>query len=234
MASGQASASVASVGAAVNPMPGGSEQTARVQLTAVGLECERSGRILFSGLDFSLLPGEIVQIDGSNGTGKTSLLRILLGLTPATEGEVLWCGTPLQDAREEYFGDLIYVGHNPGVKADLTARENLRIAQALGRPNGAMSIEQALARLGIAEMIDRPVRALSAGQRRRIALARLLVARARVWALDEPLTALDAPGRRVVEELLYEHIDGGGMAILTTHTPLDLAGRSVIRIHLDP
>ncbi len=192
------------------------------RLSAQGLCCVRHDRRLFDALSFTLRDGEILQVEGANGSGKTSLLRMLCGLVQPDEGAILWDGADIQDARAEFLADVIYIGHAHGVKEELTARENLRFAQALG-PAGHTSIETALDRVGLYGYEDVPARALSAGQRRRVALARLLVRAARLWILDEPFTALDRAGRELVEALLAAHIEGGGLAVLTTHQPHALA-----------
>ena len=200
-------------------------------LQALGLECVRDERVLFSGLDFTLEAGQILQVQGRNGSGKTSLLRILCGLSPPAEGEVRWCGESIQSARAEYCTELAYVGHAHGVKGELTPVENLRMAQAMNRSRAA-DLEEALALVGLRGFEDVPSRFLSAGQRRRVALARLLVLDATVWILDEPFTALDVHGVDYIESVLLDHKARGGMVILTTHQPLRMDDSHVTRIHL--
>ena len=204
---------------------------AGVFLQAVDLECVRDDRVLFRGLNFTLEPGQILQVQGRNGSGKTSLLRILCGLSPPAEGEVRWCGENIQSSRPEYFAELAYVGHAHGVKGELTPVENLNLARGLGRASGMEPVE-ALEHLGLAGYEDVPSRFLSAGQRRRVALARLLILQARVWVLDEPFTALDVHGVDFIESMLLGHKNRGGMVMLTTHQPLRMDESHVTRILL--
>ena len=201
-------------------------------LEAVNLECVRSDRLLFAGLNLSLRPGNLIQIEGPNGSGKTSLLRILCGLTSATQGAVRWCGQDIRKARADYMAEVAYLGHSPGIKGDLTPIENLAIARGLAQANSGTSVDEALGRLEMTDFDEQPVRTLSAGQRRRVALARLLATRATLWILDEPFTALDRSGVRLVEEMLAGHLASGGMAVLTTHHPIDVAESHVTRVDL--
>jgi len=202
------------------------------RLTAEGLSCVRDDRTLFRDLSFSVGPGEVLQVDGRNGSGKTSLLRILCGLTTPSGGEVLWGGQPLARVRTDYLLELAYLGHAAGVKLDLTPVENLRIARALKRAREEIGIEEALERVGLLGFEDVPVRSLSAGQGRRVALARLVATRARVWILDEPFTAIDRRGVADVEALIAQHTESGGMAVLTSHHPVRLPGCQVRNLHL--
>jgi heme exporter protein A len=201
-------------------------------LEARDLECVRDERILFTGLSFSVTPGEVVQIEGDNGSGKTSLLRILSGLALAESGEVLWQGAPLHRVRSDYFANLAWLGHAHGVKLELNPLENLRVARALKRPRGDVDLEEALAAVGLAGFEDVPARMLSAGQCRRVALARLLVTRAQVWILDEPFTAIDRRGVRDIEDLVTRHTAAGGVALLTTHQMARLERCKVVSIRL--
>jgi heme exporter protein A len=187
-------------------------------LEASNLDCRRGGRPLFRGLSFSLQGGELLRIGGANGAGKTSLLKILCGLLAPDAGEVSWLGTPIRRLREDYSRHLVYLGHAPAVKDDLTAVENLSVACTLaGREVSAGQARQALESYGLAAS-DVPVRRLSQGQRRRAALARLLLsAHAPLWLLDEPFAALDTGAARFTEELISRHVAAGGAAIYTTH-----------------
>lgn len=202
------------------------------RLEAQGLECVRNDRVLFRDLCLSLAPGQVVQVEGPNGCGKTSLLRILCGLRPADAGEIRWDGVPLSTARPEYHEALAYVGHRHGVKGELTARENLRFNRALGGGVAGRAPGEALERMGLAGFEDVPCRTLSEGQRRRVGLARLLTGQHRLWILDEPLAALDRAGVAVVEALVRDHARDGGMAVLTTHQAVKLEGCALTRVSL--
>jgi heme exporter protein A len=207
-------------------------EPAAPRLSGVGLTCVRDDRVLFRGLSLAVQPGEVLQVDGPNGSGKTSLLRILCGLSLPAEGTVLWSGHPIARVRPEFLLDLSYLGHAPGVKLELTPVENLRITRALKRPRTDLSIEEALERVGLLGFEDVPARALSAGQCRRVALARLFVTRSRLWILDEPFTAIDRRGVADIEDLIAEHTRAGGMVVLTSHHPVRLPDCRVSSLHL--
>jgi heme exporter protein A len=186
-------------------------------LEARNLECERGGRVLFRGLSLVAAPGELVRIAGPNGAGKTSLLRILCGLLTPADGDVRWNGAPIATLREDYARHLVYLGHAPAVKDELTAPENLDIACRLaGLKTTRRSLTEALARFGVPE--GPLLKRLSQGQRRRAALARLVLsAGVPLWLLDEPLTALDARAAASLESLLAEHAARGGAVVFTSH-----------------
>jgi heme exporter protein A len=186
-------------------------------LQATDLACERGARVLFRALSLSLEPGELLRVAGGNGSGKTSLLRILCGLLAPAQGEVRWNGTPIRELREDYGRDLVYVGHAAAVKDDLTAAENLSISCRLaGAGSGRQSVLEALRRFAVPH--DVFLKKLSQGQRRRAALARLLLSDAApLWLLDEPFVALDTAASTLVEELILAHVAAGGMAVYTTH-----------------
>jgi len=186
-------------------------------LKAVQLSCVRSDIELFRDLSFELLPGQLVQIEGANGCGKTSLLRILCGLSRAAEGEVMWRSREIEHCRPEYYAEMAYVGHNNGLKANLTCEENLKVSALHNHLKAAHDIEQALEKMGLEELIDEFAGKLSAGQQRRLALARLLLTDAPLWILDEPFTALDLASRELMENIFDQHCQAGGMIILTTH-----------------
>lgn len=184
------------------------------------MECLRGDTVLFSGLSFRIDSGQLLQVAGANGSGKTSLLRILCGLRAPSEGGVLWCGRPVAENRSEFWSQMAYIGHDDGVKMELTAYENTRISRGLAAAPATTSPEDALAKLGLEGYEDVPARVLSAGQRRRVALARLLVNDAKLWLLDEPLTALDEHGQALGLELLLGHVRCGGMVVVASHHAL--------------
>lgn len=198
-------------------------------LQAADLECERGGKVLFRGLSFSLAVGESLRVAGANGSGKTSLLRILCGLLPPSSGEVRWQGAPIRGLGEEYSTRLVYLGHAPAVKGDLTAAENLAIAcQLAGDTIADGSIREALGRFGLAGE-QQPVRRLSQGQRRRAALARLALSDARpLWLLDEPFSALDADGIALLNTLTRDHMARGGAVVFSTHQDPGIAAARTI------
>lgn len=198
-------------------------------LEARGLLCERDERTLFSDLSFSLKAGEWVQITGSNGAGKTTLLRLLTGLSRPDAGEVLWQGQPLHKVRENYHQNLLWIGHQPGIKTRLTALENLHFYH---RDGDITQCLDALAQAGLAGFEDIPVNQLSAGQQRRVALARLWLTRAMLWILDEPFTAIDVNGVDRLTQRMAQHTELGGIVILTTHQPLNVAESKIRRISL--
>jgi heme exporter protein A len=199
-------------------------------LEASNLDCRRGGRTLFRDLSFSLRRGELLRIAGANGSGKTSLLKILCGLLAPEAGEVRWQDTPIRRLREDYTRHLVYLGHAPAVKDDLTAAENLAIACTLaGRTASPQQAREALESYGLAAG-SVAVRRLSQGQRRRAALARLLLsADAPLWLLDEPFAALDAAAARFTEELIASHVAGGGAVVYTTHQEANI-GAAVLRV----
>jgi heme exporter protein A len=189
------------------------------------LACSRGDHRLFSGLSFTLHPGQIMQVQGANGSGKTSLLRTLCGFIQPDEGQILWRGKRVRELGEDYFAELLYLGHLNAIKDELSALENLQMSAGLA--GYTVSEKQAIAvlrRMGLQRREHLPVRVLSQGQRRRVALARLLTSDAHLWILDEPLTALDVGAVGLMQELIGEHLSNGGMTIFTTHQPLQVAG----------
>ncbi len=193
------------------------------------LSCIRDDRVLFEELDFSLKPGQVLLLEGKNGSGKTSLLRILCGFREPDSGQVLWCGNSINDS--QYYADMAYVGHLDGIKKELTVLENLKVSLALSRV-GQYSIQQALEKVKLAGYDDVLVQALSAGQKRRLSLARLLITQNSVWILDEPFTSLDKQGITLIESLMIEHCANGGMIVLTSHHETDLHGVDIQHILL--
>jgi len=199
-------------------------------LEAASLRCERGGRILFDRLSFRLRDGELLRVSGANGSGKTSLLRVLCGLLTPTQGAVRWKGEPVAALREEYGKELVYLGHAPAVKGDLTAAENLSIACTLaGVAAKKEDVQSALARFALPG--DVPVRRLSQGQRRRAALARLALSGAvPLWLLDEPFAALDAEGIERLSALLSDHAKRGGAVVFTTHQDAGVAATQTLEL----
>ncbi|MDB6049933.1 MAG: heme transporter ATP-binding protein CcmA [Pseudomonas sp.] len=189
-------------------------------LEAVALACERDWRMLFENLELRLSPGDMLQISGPNGSGKTSLLRLLAGLMQPTAGEVRLNGLPLATQRAELGRTLLWIGHAAGIKDLLTAEENLTWLCALHRPAERADIWRALESVGLRGFEDVPCHTLSAGQQRRVALARLYLDSPPLWILDEPFTALDKQGVAQLEQHLAAHCEGGGMIVLTTHHAL--------------
>lgn len=191
-------------------------------LQAVDLQCERDERLLFRDLSFSILPGTVTRVEGPNGSGKTTLLRILAGLSDAWSGRLLWCGAARSDHREAFLRNTLFLGHRPGIKGLLTPLENLRALTSGRYPLPDNILRQALERTGLGGFQDVPCRNLSAGQQRRVALARLLIADEPLWLLDEVFTAIDADGVGAIEDLLQHRAAEGGAVVVTTHHDLRL------------
>jgi len=202
------------------------------RFAARNLECIRDDRTLFCGLEFEVSPGQALVLEGQNGSGKTSLLRILCGIRLPEAGQVLWDGEDIFKLGAEYHQHIAYLGHRDGNKLDLTPAENLRMARGLGKARADLEIPEALDQVGLYGFEDVPTRNLSAGQQRRLAIARLLVTEAHLWILDEPFTSLDRQGIGVVEGLFQRHLDKGGMAAMTTHHRIGFADHQVQRINL--
>jgi heme exporter protein A len=191
-------------------------------LSARQLYCERDDRLLFENLDFDLDEGQVLQVKGSNGSGKTTLLRILCGLNDNYHGEIDWFGSPIQQQRDEFYGSLLYLGHRVGVNMVLSPMENLRWACNLQAPTTDRQISEALDQLGLRGFEDSSCYGLSAGQKQRVSLARLLISPARLWVLDEPFTTLDVYGVAALEDLLAQHVSRGGSVVVTTHHALSV------------
>ncbi|MFV0550097.1 MAG: cytochrome c biogenesis heme-transporting ATPase CcmA [Limnobaculum xujianqingii] len=202
-------------------------------LEAQGLNCIRDERALFTGLSFAIHPGELVQIEGPNGAGKTSLLRILAGLASSDGGDILWQGESTRRNRDRYNHSLLYIGHQAGVKAVLTPFENLSFFQKSSGKKDPDAIWSALSQVGLVGYEDVPVAQLSAGQHRRVALARLWLSDAPLWILDEPLTAIDKQGVEHLTHLFEQHAEKGGIVILTTHQNMMSTRCPIRKIKLD-
>lgn len=184
------------------------------------LTCERDGHALFAPLSMRLDSGTIVQLEGPNGIGKTTLLRAICGLSSGYRGNIMWRGAPRR--RDHFAAEALYVGHATGLKGALTAHQNLRWWGALRGLAVEAGLDAALATVGLAGYEEMPCYQLSAGQQRRVALARLLLDSATLWVLDEPFTAIDRHGSTLIEEWLVQHACAGGAVLLTTHQPLAL------------
>ncbi len=191
-----------------------------------GLSCVRGDRTLFAALSLELRAGEAMHIRGPNGLGKTTLLRALCGLSRPVRGEIRWRGERIADLAEDFTAEVAYVGHLNGIQGELTAGENLRLAGRVftRRGHAGLSEREALERVGLRAQTDRPARHLSQGQKRRLALARLLVLRRPLWVLDEPFTALDAASVASLSSLIGEHMAAGGLALVVSHQAFDLPG----------
>lgn len=197
------------------------------------LACTRGDHLLFTDLNFTLHAGEILQVQGVNGSGKTTLLRTLCGLVTPTAGQIHWHGKNIHELDEEYHAEMIYLGHLNAIKDELNALENLHINAGLaGCQVDHEQILAALQRMGLRGRETLPVKALSQGQCRRVALARLLIGHFPLWILDEPLTALDVDAVELMQNLIGEHLANKGMVIYTTHQALEVAGVTTRRLML--
>jgi heme exporter protein A len=197
------------------------------------LRCVRGERLLFSNISFSLMPGGFLQLTGPNGSGKTSLLRIICGLTTPESGEIRWQGAQIRSLAEEYSRSITYIGHRNAVKEELNSLENLRISSGLaGFQVSLAQAEQALSRVGLAGRENLPARFLSEGQQRRSALARLISYSTVLWVLDEVLASLDHAAVILIEAIIGEHLSRGGMAIVATHQELHISAGSFQRLEL--
>jgi len=197
-------------------------------LEARAITCVRGDRELFSRLDLQVSAGECLHIRGENGVGKTSLLRLLTGLASPESGEVLWNGVPIKKESSEYHSKLLFLGHRDALKEDLTALENLRMYAAIdGIDLSDVEAFSTLWRFGLKGREDLPVNCLSAGQKKRVLMARMLTRRAQVWILDEPFNALDTQAVLELQSLIGQHLEGNGLVVLTSHQPLAISNLRV-------
>ncbi|WP_413701330.1 cytochrome c biogenesis heme-transporting ATPase CcmA [Psychromonas sp. KJ10-10] len=191
-------------------------------LRCENLTCVREDRILFSDLNFTINSGTIVQVEGPNGVGKTSLFRLIVGLSQPYSGNIFWHDKITLEERESFYKDLLYLGHKTGIKPELTAIENLQFFQKLQSCYAEVDLWSVLAKVGLAGYEDIVTAQLSAGQQRRVALARLWLNDCPLWVLDEPFTAIDKSGVQVLEQLFIDHARRGGIVLLTTHQDLSI------------
>ena len=191
------------------------------KLEANELTLVRGERCLFEGLSFALSPGAVLLLEGRNGSGKTSLLKAIAGTLDLESGEILWNGNPIRDVRQEFCAALVWMAHRVGFKADLTLLENLRFESTL-RPASTVKLDEVLERLALTRLRRLPMRSLSAGQQRRVALARMLLSAAELWLMDEPFTNLDRSGRELVMDIVNEHLASGGMCVMAAHQDVPL------------
>ncbi|WP_150912870.1 cytochrome c biogenesis heme-transporting ATPase CcmA [Marinobacter halotolerans] len=203
-------------------------------LQAVDLHCERDDRTLFRDLSFSILPATLTRVEGPNGSGKTTLLRVLAGLNDNADGQILWRGQNRRINRESFLRNTLYIGHRPGIKPLLSPLENLEALTAGRKPRSRCDLLQALRGTGLSGFETVPCRRLSAGQQRRVALARLLIADEPLWILDEIFTAIDAQGVEALEGLLVQRVREGGSIIVTTHHDLQVPGMQRITLGEGP
>lgn len=203
-------------------------------LRVINLECVRGDELIFQNLSFAIKGGEILQVLGPNGSGKTSLLRILSGLSCASAGQIVWQDRSPLDEPGRWQSQIHYLSHAAGVTATLSVEENLRYAVALANRPLLSSLDDALAQVGLEHLRAVLTGRLSAGQRQRVALARLVLIPALIWLLDEPLTALDRAGKALVEALLTAHAAAGGLALVATHQALDIQHASLRTLQLSP
>ncbi len=201
-------------------------------LSARSLACRRGGRLVFLELDFDVDAGSALLLTGRNGAGKSTLLRVLALLTPARRGQLSWDGKPVEDDPDAWRARLAWLGHADAVKGDLTVRETLDSAQVLraGMPPSRADLDGAVARFDLAPLLDRPGRYLSAGQRRRVALARVVLSGATVWLLDEPAASLDEASRQSLQAALIDHVAAGGLAVVATHGDIALPGAPALDV----
>jgi heme exporter protein A len=200
-------------------------------LSAHGLSCVRGDRRLFANLDLAVRAGEWLHVRGENGAGKTSLLRLLAGLSQPAEGEIRWCDQSIQHPESAYRQNLLFFGHHGALKEDLTAMENLGFSAAMdGADFHETSALAALHQFGLKGREELPVRVLSAGQKRRVMLARLAIRKTKLWILDEPFTALDVKAVDLLATLIADHVTAGGMAVLTSHQTMPIPGGRVVQL----
>ena len=199
---------------------------------ANNLQCIRRDNILFQDLSFCLEDGGLLQFDGVNGSGKSSLLQMCVGLIQATEGEISWNGENIVDSRHKFQSDITYFGHTNGVKAGLTALENMKVMHALSGSKKDIDYSSILDQIGLTGMEDVLLARMSAGQKRRVGLSRIFMTSSKLWLLDEPFNALDKNGKKIIEQLIVKHCKAGGMVIFATHQAMEIDGYPLQHVHL--
>lgn len=210
-----------------------SKDTREILLQAEGLELWRGERCLFRDLSFELLEGAALHVSGANGCGKTSLLRVLCGLTEPEEGEIRWRGRSIRRCRDDYQHAFAWLGHLNGFKAELSARANLAFSVSLRRETNPDVRNDTLDQVGLDSVADLPCRVLSAGQKRRLSLATIMLSAAQLWILDEPFTNLDATGRAMISRMLDRHCANGGTAIVASHQDLGVEQRYLQHLEME-
>lgn len=209
-------------------------QTNNHTLVVTNLAMVRGERTLFKQLNFSLNNGSVLYLQGENGVGKTTLLRTLSGLSQPFAGDVAWCGQTIKGMAEEFSQHVLYIGHLPGIKEDLTALENLQFSLALlGTAVPVSQVTEVLSRLGLAKGLHLPTRMLSQGQKRRVVLARLWLQNLPLWILDEPFTALDATATDLIKQKIESFANAGGMVVMTSHQDFSLNVPNFVQLKLD-
>jgi len=200
-------------------------------LRVVNLSCSKGERILFSGVQTELKPGEILHVRGENGVGKTSLLRMVVGLSTPAAGDILWNDVPISRCRESYLENLLFLGHHSALKADLTATENLRFSSSIdGMVLTEGAVTAVLGQFGLKGREQFPIEWLSAGQKRRVLLARLSLRSAKLWVLDEPFNALDINATEFLLQMIADHLAADGMVLMTSHQSLALSNVRVLSL----
>ena len=198
------------------------------------MQCLRGERELFKDIELALNPGEILRVEGPNGSGKTSLLRIIAGLSEAAAGEIRWRNEAINDLAEDYFRELLYLGHAAAIKDELSVLENLILTlQLAGERTTSANAKQALTEAGLKDRLHLPAKYLSQGQRRRVALARLCLSQRILWILDEPFTALDVGAVSWVTRLIAKHLDCDGIVLFTTHQEVSIPGHTPRKLMLN-
>ena len=196
------------------------------------LECIRQNNMLFRGLNFSIKDGDLLQINGANGSGKSSLLQICSGLIEPTAGEILWENKNINKYRYEFQSNILYLGHSNAIKDALTVEENMRIIHSLTGEKANIDYSEILNTMGMTGMNEILVSRLSAGQKRRVGLTRLYIAISKLWFLDEPFNALDKKGKKIIENIVINHCNDGGIVLFTTHQKMEINNYPLQNIHL--